>query len=251
MQAVKNSPYLSVVIPAYNEEARITDTLLHVVEYLDAQPYTFEVLVVDDGSTDNTLSAVQKFAETRPSVRVIHYKPNRGKGYAVRVGVLAAEGEYILFADADLATPIEELGAFWEHISAGVDVVIASRPLKESRLVQRQPFYREWAGRAFNHVVRIFAVRGIHDTQCGFKLFRRDVAREVFSRCTLEGFSFDIEVLHLAQRLGYLIVEAPVHWYHREGSKVKLLHDGLKMLVDIIRLRWRHRRLNRCSCNED
>lgn len=251
MQAVDGNPYLSVVIPAYNEEARITDTLLRIVEHLDSQSYSFEIIVVDDGSADNTLCAVQKFAKTHPSIKAIHYKPNRGKGYAVRVGVLAASGEYILFSDADLATPIEELDAFWKYISAGADVVIASRPLKESRLVQRQPFYREWAGRGFNYVVRAFAVRGIHDTQCGFKLFRRDVAKRVFSLCTLEGFSFDIEVLHLVQRLGYSIVEAPVNWYHREGSKVKLLRDGMRMVTDIVRLRWRHRQLNRCLCDED
>lgn len=231
------------MIPAYNEEERILDTLLRINEYLDARGYDSEIIVVDDGSTDSTKQIVEKFAETNTRVRLLHHKPNRGKGYAVRSGVLAATGDYVLISDADLATPIEELDGFWSHISDGADIVIASRPLKESKLVQRQPLYRELAGRAFNHVVQLIAVRGIHDTQCGFKLFGRHYAHEIFSRCTLDGFSFDIEALYLAQRLGCRIAEVPVHWYHRPGSKVKLLKDGMHMMADLVRIRLRHRDL--------
>lgn len=241
MHTLDRAPHLTIVIPAYNEENRIIETLLRIDEYLDAQAYSSEVVVVDDGSTDSTFDLVEKFADSHKRFKVLHHEPNRGKGYAVRSGVLTAAGEYVLISDADLATPIEELEHLWNHISDGADIAIASRPLRESKLVERQPFYREFAGRAFNWVVRLLAVRGIHDTQCGFKLFNRDCAQAIFARCTLDGFSFDIEVLHLAQRLGYRIAEVPVHWYHRPGSKVRLLRDGLRMMADLVRIRLRHR----------
>lgn len=246
----QTAPYLSIVIPAYNEEARIASTLEAVSEYLSFQTYTSEVLISDDGSRDDTLAICREFAKAHSSFKILHAERNQGKGAAVRSGISKASGEYILMCDADLATPIQELGGFWERIREGADIVIASRPLKESHLVRRQPFYRELAGRAFNHAVRVMAVPNVRDTQCGFKLFSGEAARRVFPLCSLNGFSFDIEVLHIAQKLGFSIVEAAVHWYHQPGSKVRVLRDGLRMLSDLVRIRLRHRSLLKRACNE-
>lgn len=235
-------PRLSVVIPAYNEASRIERTLQRVVEYLDARGEPYEILVVSDGSSDDTEPIVQRFAENTPQVHLLGYQPNRGKGYAVRYGILRARGERILFSDADLATPIEELEKLEPYLQQGYAVALGSRPLRESQLVVRQPLYREMAGRAFNKVVQLLAVRGIHDTQCGFKLFTREAAQTIFSRCRLDGFSFDFEALFYAQQLGYSIVEVPIRWMHQEGSKVRFLRDGLRMLRDLVWLRltaWR------------
>ncbi|MCS7208001.1 MAG: glycosyltransferase family 2 protein [Fimbriimonadales bacterium] len=232
-----DAPRLSVVIPAYNEATRIERTLQRITEYLDARGDTYEILVVSDGSTDDTEGIVLRFAQSHPQVTLLAYQPNRGKGYAVRYGILRARGERILFSDADLATPIEELEKLEPYLEQGYPIAIGSRPLRESQLIVRQPLYREMAGRAFNKVVQLLAVRGIHDTQCGFKLFTRAVAHDIFSRCRLNGFSFDFEALYYAQRLGYPIAEVPIRWMHQEGSKVRLLRDGLRMVRDLLWLR--------------
>lgn len=245
-----DAPHLSIVIPAYNEESRIAPSLEKVAEYLSAQGYTYEAIVVDDGSLDGTAKVCQAFASARAWLKVLRRETNHGKGFAVREGVLNTSGDFILICDADLATPMEELDGFWRFMDEGADIVIASRPLRGSHLVKRQPFYRELAGRVFNLLVRAAAVRGIHDTQCGFKLFRREAAQSIFPLCLLNGFGFDIEVLHVAQRLGFRIVEAPVSWYHKPGSKVRLLRDGLRMIVDLFRIRLRHRGLRRGVCDE-
>ncbi|MDW8051513.1 MAG: glycosyltransferase family 2 protein [Armatimonadota bacterium] len=237
-----NAPRLSVVIPAYNEAERIERTLQRIVEYLDSRGESYEILVVSDGSTDATEALVERFAQTHPQVQLLAYQPNRGKGYAVRYGILRARGERILFSDADLATPIEELEKLEPYLERGYAIAIGSRPLRESQLIVRQPLYREMAGRAFNKLVQLLAVRGIHDTQCGFKLFTREAAHDIFSRCRFDSFSFDFEALYYAQRLGYRIAEVPIRWMHQEGSKVRLLRDGLRMLRDLIWLRlngWR------------
>ncbi|CUU05523.1 MAG: glycosyltransferase family 2 protein [Fimbriimonadales bacterium] len=228
---------LSVVIPAYNEEARIESTLERVIAYLNEGWQPYEILVVSDGSTDRTEAIVQAFAARHPQVKLLAYQPNRGKGHAVRYGMLRAQGEWVLFSDADLATPIEELEKLARALESGYAIAIGSRPLRESQLIVRQPFYREWAGRAFNKVVQLLAVRGIHDTQCGFKLFTREAVQAIFPRCQLDGFSFDFEALYYAQRMGYPIAEVPVRWMHQEGSKVRLLRDGLRMLRDLVWLR--------------
>ena len=244
------APRLSVVIPAYNEEGRIGESLEKLADYLAGTDYAYEALITDDGSRDGTLDICRAFADEHPWLRIVHYDTNRGKGYATRTGMLEACGDYVLLCDADLATPIEELDGFWQHINDGFDVVIASRAVRDSELVRRQPLYRELAGRAFNLVVRTMAVRGIHDTQCGFKLFSREAAHSVFPLCTLDGFSFDIEVLHIAQRLGYRIREAGVHWHHCPGSKVSVARDGMKMLRDLLEIRLRHRNLRRSAPDE-
>lgn len=243
-------PRLSIVIPAYNEEERISQTVHSIAEYLASQSYSYELVISDDGSTDATSAMCAELGREYPWISTLASSRNFGKGHAVRLGVLEAKGEYILVSDADLATPIEELDGFWGDIEGGADIVIASRPLRGSHLLTRQPLYREIAGRTLNLLIRMLAVRGIHDTQCGFKLFRADAARGIFPLCTLNGFGFDIEVLHIAQRLGLRIVEAPVRWRHRPGSKVRLLRDGLSMLADIIRVRSRHTRLAESPSDE-
>lgn len=231
-----------MVVPAFNEEERLPRTLARLHEYYSAQPYTFDVLVVSDGSKDGTAQVVSEFAKAHPEFHLLDYQPNRGKGYAVRAGILAAKGNWVLFCDADLATPQEETEKLLEATGRGAVVAIGSRPLRDSKLEIRQPLYRELLGRAFNKAVQILAVRGIDDTQCGFKLFRRDVAQDIFGRCKLDGFSFDFEALLIARDLGYEIAEVPIRWRHQEGSKVVLLRDGPRMLRDLVRLRLKGKR---------
>jgi dolichyl-phosphate beta-glucosyltransferase len=237
--------FLSVVIPAYNEEARIGPSLEKMAAYLDAQPYSWDMVVVSDGSKDKTESIVQDFATKRPNVRLIAYSPNRGKGNAVRLGMLAAEGQRVLFMDADLATPPEETSKVMVHLDQGADVAIGSRPLKESSLEKRQPLYREAFGRMSNVMVQAIGVRGIKDTQCGFKLFTRSAAQEIFKRVKMRGFSFDMEVLMIARDLGLRIDEVPIRWADQEGSKVVLWRDAPKALMDLVKMRLmgRKRRL--------
>lgn len=230
-------PDLAVVVPAYNEEHRIEKTLIRLREYLSAQKYTWSVLVVSDGSNDQTNAIVREFCSENPEFQLHDYSPNRGKGYAVRTGMLMADARMVLFSDADLAAPIEEIEKLLPMIEQGYDVAIGSRPLKESQLEIRQPWYREMLGRTFNTAVQILAIRGIQDTQCGFKLFRKPVSDDVFSRCKLERFSFDFEALLIARDLGYKIAEVPIVWRHQEGSKVSLLRDGTRMMVDLVKLR--------------
>jgi dolichyl-phosphate beta-glucosyltransferase len=237
------SPRLIIIIPAYNESVRIIDSLTAIGLYIEKQNYQCKVLVVDDGSKDSTLSICRKFAQKHPWMQIISYTRNKGKGHAVRVGILHSSADFFLICDADLATPIDELDGFWQYIDEGADIVIASRPIKGSHLVKRQPLYREMAGRAFNHVIRMMAVHDIADTQCGFKLFRGSVAKKIFSKCEIDGWSFDIEVLYIAQKLGFCIKEAAVHWYHRSGSKIQFLRDGIRMLRDVNRIRKLHHRL--------
>ncbi len=237
---------VSVIIPAYNEAARLPMTLRATAEYFAARPEPFEVLVVDDGSTDGTASFVSEFAQAHPewTVQCLDYGGNRGKGFAVRYGMLRASGDRRLFCDADLATPAEEYEVVLAAMEReGAQIGIGSRPLRKSHLMVHQPWYREWLGRSFNKAVRLLAVPGIADTQCGFKLFTAEAATDVFSRCRLDGFAFDSETLYIARRLGYTIAEVPIRWSHKDGSKVSMVRDGLRMLRDLSLIRWMHRRL--------
>jgi dolichyl-phosphate beta-glucosyltransferase len=191
-------PALSVVVPAYNEEARLGASLKRMVAYFDTQPYTVEILVVDDGSDDATVGVVQQIAACRPQVRILSYPVNSGKGHAVRYGVLRATGDRILFCDADLATPIEEVERLLAKLDAGYDIAIGSRDVAGSELLKRQSLLREFGGRCFNKLVQLIAVPGIHDTQCGFKLFSHNAATVVFEQCRIDHFAFDVEVLYLS-----------------------------------------------------
>lgn len=235
-------PHLSVVVPAYNEEERLPRTLHRLHEYYSGQPYTYDVTVVSDGSKDGTGELVRAFAAEHPEFRLHEYHPNRGKGYAVRVGMLEAKGDLILFCDADLATPQEETEKLLKHMEEGADVAIGSRPKQDSQLEIRQPWYREFLGRAFNFAVQTLAIRGIDDTQCGFKMFTRKATQDIFSRCKLDGFSFDFESLIIARDLGYRIDEVPIRWAHQDGSKVNLVRDGIRMLRDLIKIRMKGKR---------
>lgn len=228
-----------MVVPAYNEEERLPRTLARLHEYYSEQAYPWDVTIISDGSADRTRQLVEEFAAKHPQFSVVEYHPNHGKGYAVRTGMLAAKGDLVLFCDADLATPQEETEKLLKHIHEGADVAIGSRPLRESRLEVRQPFYREYLGRAFNKAVQLMAVPGIDDTQCGFKIFTRKAAQDVFSRLKMDGFSFDVEALIIARDLGYRIDEVPIRWAHQEGSKVSLLRDGPRMLRDLVKIRLR------------
>jgi dolichyl-phosphate beta-glucosyltransferase len=245
--AVTSQPvtcYLSLIIPAYNEEQRLPATLTRISEYLALRDFSYEIVVVDDGSRDGTRDMVREFAATRPFVRLECYddekgRPlNRGKGYAVRHGVLAARGRDILFSDADLSTPIEEMEKLLPPISRGdCDVAIASRALPESNLTVHQPWYRERMGRLFNSIVQRVIDTKIVDTQCGFKAFRGDVAKRLFGMAQIEGFGFDTEILFLAQKFKYRVREMPVTWEHRDDSRVSPLSAPFQMLSEVMEVR--------------
>lgn len=229
-------PHLAVIIPAYNEASRIVPTLNRVNEYFEAQDYSWSVTVVSDGSKDGTNDLVQEFCKGNAHFSLMALNPNRGKGHAVRRGMLDVDGDFILFSDADLAAPIEEIEKLMPKM-ADHDIAIGSRPLKESKLEIHQPWYREALGRFSNKLIQLMAVKGIQDTQCGFKVFRSEVAKDVFSRCKLNGFSFDFEALMIGRDLGYSIAEVPIRWAHQEGSKVVIWRDAPKALIDLFKLR--------------
>jgi glycosyltransferase involved in cell wall biosynthesis len=235
-------PYLSVIIPAYNEERRLPPSLARILTWTAAQPWPCEVLVVDDGSRDATAEVVRRAAAQDPRLRLISNDRNRGKGYTVAHGARQAHGDLILFSDADLSTPIEEALKLEAAIRAGADIAIASRALPDSNLPKRQPGYREWAGRLFNLLVRAALVPGIHDTQCGFKLFTRAAAQATFPLRQVNGFAFDIELLFIARRLGFRVAEVPVTWINDEDSRVNM-RNALRAFADIPKVRWTHRHL--------
>jgi dolichyl-phosphate beta-glucosyltransferase len=232
---------VSVVIPAYNEQARLGPTLEAVIRYLEAEKPDFEIVVVDDGSTDGTASVVRQLAGKEPRLRLVELGVNSGKGAAVRAGMLTAEGESILFSDADLATPIEELAKLERALTGGADIAIASRAADGADIRVRQHPLRELMGRTFNLMVRLSGLQGLRDTQCGFKLFTREAARDLFGRSTVDGFAFDVEILVLA-RGRYRVSEVPVVWRHVEESKVSPGTDAARMFLDLLRIRVRHAR---------
>lgn len=227
--------FLSVVIPAYNEETRIHRTLDRILAYLRQRDIPIEILVVDDGSSDRTADSVA--SRTDPEITVIRLDRNRGKGAAVRRGALASHGDLVLLTDADLSAPIKELEKLEATYATGVEIVCGSRGHRDARIVRSQPVYRREMGNMFNHIVRLLALTSLRDTQCGFKLFRGDVAREVFSRCSIDGFAFDVECLYLAERLGYRVAEIPVSWSHVPESRVRLGTDSARMLLEVIGIR--------------
>jgi len=231
------APSLSIVIPAYREEKRLPPTLAKIAEYLSAHPgLALEVVVVDDGSPDRTAAVAEEAGrDLGLSLRVVRFPENRGKGAAARAGALAAEGTLVLVSDADLSTPIAE----WEKLrNAGSDVAIGSRAGDESLVKVAQSPYRRLAGKIFNQLVRLVALPGISDTQCGFKLFTRAAAQEVFARTTIDRFAWDVEALLLARRLGFSIAEVPVLWFNEEDSRVSL-GGGVQAYLDVLRIRGR------------
>jgi dolichyl-phosphate beta-glucosyltransferase len=234
------APFFSLIIPAHNEEHRLPDTLNQVAAYLKAQPYEFEVLVVENRSTDNTLAVAQAFAAQNPQVRVLQIT-QRGKGLAVKRGMLEARGEYRFMCDADLSMPITEIGKFIPPALTGYDIVIASREAPGS-IRYNEPIYRHLGGRGINLIIRLLALPGLQDSQCGFKCFTARAADDLFRVQTLDGWSFDIELLFVARMRGYRLTEVPIHWYFQSESKVHAVRDALRMLGDIFTIRRNARR---------
>jgi len=235
-------PFLSIVIPAYNEEARLGDSLRRIDAYVEERGLHAEIVVVDDGSTDGTVASAKAILSRVPG-RVLSNRENRGKGFSVRRGVLEARGRWVLMSDADLSTPIEE-----HSVLAGVardrdlDVAIGSRGLPESRVEIPQRSLRQFMGRTFNRVVRLLTGLPYRDTQCGFKLYDRERTLPLFERMVVDRFAFDVEFLFLCRRYGLVAAEVPVTWRNSPDSRVGLITDPLNMLADVLRVRWRFRR---------
>jgi dolichyl-phosphate beta-glucosyltransferase len=228
---------LSVVLPAYNEGRRLPPTLRRVLEFLHGSGMRAEVIVVDDGSRDDTVDQVRALAGDGVPLRLIEHGRNRGKGAAVRTGVLAAEGAVVLFSDADLSTPIEEVGKLIQALRAGADVAIGSRAVDRSLVEVHQPRARELMGRTFNLVVQAVVLPGLRDTQCGFKAFTHAAAQRVFAAVRREGFDFDVEALYRARRLGLKVVEVPVRWRNSPDTRVSALGDSMRMLTGVFQIR--------------
>ena len=224
------STFLSVIVPAYNEESRLPDTLEQVFHFLEKQPFESEVIVVENGSTDNTLKVAQQFAEKHAYCRVV--QSEKGKGAAVRRGMLEAQGEYRFMCDADLSMPVEEILKFIPPTLNDFDIAIASREAKGSMRYD-EPRYRHFGGRGINYIIQVLILPGLNDTQCGFKCFRAKAADDLFRLQTQMGWSFDIELLYIARRRGYRVQEIPIDWYYHPETKVSAVRDALRMIRDI------------------
>ena len=239
-----DKPELSIVIPAYNETERIGSTLQAISSALKARAVSYEIIVVSDGSDDDTESIVRDHANADSRIRLIGYSPNRGKGFAFRTGMLEARADNVLCSDADLATPIEDLEKLQEVARGGFDVVIGSRALKDSVIGGWRPWYRELSGKVFNILIRLLALPDIRDTQCGFKYFTGGSAAKIFSLARLDGFGFDVEALYLARKMGYRVAEVGVLWDNSPSTKVSLLRHTLPMILEVVRIRvndWKKR----------
>jgi glycosyltransferase involved in cell wall biosynthesis len=230
-------PQLSIVIPAYNESARIENALERVMSCVQEQGWDAEVLVVDDGSKDNTAAIVQQWMSRYPRLHLVQNPGNRGKGYSVRNGLLQAAGDVVMFTDADLSAPMEEAERLLAAIADGADVAIGSRWMDRTRQTIHQPLYRQFFGRCFNWITRLVMGLPFKDTQCGFKAFRRSAAQVIFRLQTIERWGFDPEILFIARKLKYVIREVPVTWGHDERSRMSYLKDGMKMLEDMAKIR--------------
>jgi dolichyl-phosphate beta-glucosyltransferase len=233
---------LSVIIPAYNEELRLPVYLVKILAYLDQMAFSYEIIVIDDGSTDETAAIVEGFSAKNPEVQLFRLPRNQGKGHAVKFGMLKANGELKLFTDADGATPITEFERLRQAIEQGADVAIASRAINDESIIVQAKLHRKLIGTIFNFLVRTLTVKGINDTQCGFKLFTRKVADVVFPLQSIHDFGFDVEILYICQKKGFRILEIPVNWTDMPGTKVKVIRDSLRMFKDVVKIRlndWR------------
>ncbi|MCM8802723.1 MAG: glycosyltransferase family 2 protein [Candidatus Omnitrophica bacterium] len=230
---------ISIIIPAYNEEKRILKTIEKVYKYFKEKKLDFEIIVVDDGSKDKTVEVVNEFLKEKNEIKILKHEKNMGKGAAVKTGVLNASGDLILFTDADLSTPIEEFEKLKKKIEDGYDIAIGSRGLKESKIVIPQPFYRRIIGKIFPLLVRLIITNDFRDTQCGFKLFKREVAKKIFSQLKTEGFAFDVEILARAKKYGYKIAEVGIVWYNSPHSSVRIFKDSFIMLFSLLKIRFK------------
>lgn len=229
--------FLSIVMPAYNEEKRIKDPLRKIVGYLSSKGYDWEIILVDDGSIDRTSETAVKVVDDE-RLRIIKNETNRGKGYSVRTGVLASKGDLILMTDADLSTPIEELEKMLPWLENGYDIVIGSRALQRSLIEVPQPWYRSVMGRVFNFLVQKITLKGFKDTQCGFKCFTKGAAAQIFALQRIDGFAFDVEVLLIAAKLGFKIKEVPVRWVNSPQSSVNIFTGSASMFYELLKIRF-------------
>ncbi len=238
--SIIDAPRLSIIIPAYNEERRLPTSLAQVDQFVAAQPYPIEVIVVNNNSTDATVQIAQDFAAQHSYICVLN-QPRQGKGAAVQIGMLAGKGDYLFICDADFSMPVDEISRFMPPAVDHYDVAIASREAPGARRVG-EPQYRHLMGRVFNFIVRVLAIPKIQDTQCGFKVFRREVARDVFALQTIDGWGFDVEVLFIALKHGYQLIEVPITWYYRPQSRISPIRDSINMVLEVMRVRmngWR------------
>jgi dolichyl-phosphate beta-glucosyltransferase len=234
----RQRPTYSIIIPAYNEGMRVSATLERVLAYIAEQGWEAEVIAVNDGSRDKTAEIIRGFAERDPRLQLLENPGNRGKGYSVRNGMLHAQGEILLFSDADLSSPIEEAEKLFAAITAGADIAIGSRWLRSDLQTQRQPLYRQVFGRTFNLMLRVTLGLNFKDTQCGFKAFTRRAASTIFALQRIERWGFDPELLYLANKFGLKVAEVPVAWAHSEGTRISPLRDGTKMFLEMLKIRW-------------
>jgi dolichyl-phosphate beta-glucosyltransferase len=228
----------SIIIPAYNEGARLDATLNRVLGYLAQQKWDVEVIVVNDGSRDNTVEVVQTHMQKNSTLRLLENPGNRGKGYSVRNGMMHAGGEVLLFSDADLSSPIEEAPKLLAAIAGGADIAIGSRWMQSDLQTQRQPLYRQFFGRIFNLMLRLILGLKFKDTQCGFKVFTRRAALAIFPQQKIERWGFDPELLYLAKKYGFKVAEIPVAWAHSAGTRISPLRDGTRMVIDMLKICW-------------
>ena len=236
------TPEISIVIPAFNEALRLPATLDRVQHYLSTVGLTAEVIVVDDGSRDDTAEVVRQYAKRWPQLRLVAAERNAGKGAAVRLGMVAARGRYRVFSDADLSVPIDDMEKLLRPLHAGAGVAIASRGLRDSQVELHQPWYRDTMGKIFNRLVRIFVLGGVHDTQCGFKAFTAEAADRIFPMLQTRGFGFDVEVLYRAQHAGYQIVEVPTRWINSPQSRVHPIRHSAAMFLELLAIADRVRK---------
>jgi glycosyltransferase involved in cell wall biosynthesis len=231
-------PTYSIVIPAFNEGARLAETLERVLACVRAQGWKAEVVVVNDGSGDNTAEIVRTFAANEPALRLLENPGNRGKGYSVRNGMLHARGQVVMFSDADLSSPMEEAPKLFQALEAGADIAIGSRWLRAETQTQRQPLYRQLLGRIFNLLLRLILGLQFKDTQCGFKAFRLPAVQLIFPRQRIERWAFDPEILFLARKFGFSVQEIPVVWGHSGETRIHPLVDGSRMFLEVLHIRW-------------
>ena len=228
---------ISVIIPAYNEGKYIEKAVREISNYLWKTFGSFEIIAVDDGSTDETLSILRNLSSKVSGLKVLYNGKNMGKGYSAKSGVLSASGKYIMFTDTDLSVPIDEIGKFVKKIDEGADVVIGSRAIKGANIIKGQNIVRKNMGRTFNLLIRMLLFSGIRDTQCGFKVFKNSVAKRIFNISRINGFSFDAEILYIAKKLGYKVEEMPVKWVNRPDSRVSMIRSSTRMFFDIFAIR--------------
>jgi dolichyl-phosphate beta-glucosyltransferase len=229
---------ISFIIPAYNESGRLRPTLDELLRYSREHHWDVEIVVVDDGSHDDTAQIVREYGKLHPKIRLVENPGNRGKGYSVRNGMMHAHGDICLFTDADLSSPMSEAQHLFDAIARGADIAIGSRWLRAELQTERQPLYRQLLGRIFNLALRLVLGLNFADTQCGFKAFRREAAQKIFRLQRIERWGFDPEILFLARKLGFTVKEVPVVWAHSEGTRLHPFRDGLRMFVEVLHIRW-------------